>query len=393
MQVTMYSGGASDHSNAPTPVNVLPLGPSSAASGVGSIRTTPLPARGRDPPPPPPGVPPLDLSQHVMWQSQASGVSVEDDDDSWRESLRRASAKQRARSMDMLEESNQQQQVIHAGPPPLIQPGPFSHQGSFHDQQHRQQQPPSQFVSHPMLSPIPGDNVGPTYDNMMMSPHINGYVWDERSQRFYRLNVDPTSPPNPRLFSSHQQPFLDQGLPNHTNSDPQDQQPQQDDDEDRHQQESRIRLLTSHRSKSAVGPELASRQEHSEFLDHSPPRKASMMGRPKSTLPYNSYYGQQNEDNSFSKRRYSLASSNTSSQSFSRTPRTSQSGLPDQPASPVPPSPAVTSTDQAIFFPNSHAPSSTAVALFDTEDRHETITTAPPFPLGNYVHKCHAVCM
>ncbi len=355
VQVTMYP--PTDHSNAPTPVNVLPLSPTASAS-----RSTPLPARGRDPPPPPPGVPPLDLTQfHGQGGHHFSAPEEEQDDDSWRESLRRASAKQRARSMDMLEQEPQPQQPQQPQqpPPPLIQPGPYHHQQQLHVQPHGGQVPHHpQLVPHPMMSPlasgytpmIPGAAAAHTYGNMeatmpAMSPHITGYVWDERYQRFYRLNDNPTSPPNPRLFSSHQQPFLDQGLPSHTDSDLQQQRQQRP------------------RPKS-VGPE--SRQNKSN----------SMMGRPKSTLPYQSpnHY---DLDHQTGRRRHSLASSNTSATSFSRTPRTSQSGLPDERYSPVPPSPAV-GRQHATFFPDNHAPSP---ALFSD------LTTQPPSQQPNVLGK------
>merc|ERR1719266_1201283 len=97
-----------------------------------------------------------------------------------------------------------------------------------------------------------------------MAPHINGYVWDQREQRFYRLNADPTSPPNPRLFS-RQQPFLDQGLPNHTNSE---------------HETARIKQLMQQQRPMSVGPVGHSSASVSQQL-----AAASMMGRPNSTLP------------------------------------------------------------------------------------------------------------
>lgn len=194
--------------------NVIPQSPS-----VSSFRSTPLPARGHDPPPIPEGVPPLDLSSY--WQQTRPPLNItendngddQDDDETWRESLRRASARVK-------------QSPEHTLPVPRLIPPPGHH---------------------PMMQQQP-------------SPHINGYVWDQREQRFYRLNVDPTSPPNPRLF---RQPFLDQGLPIHTNTDNRDEQ-------------LRIKKLTHQRPKS-VGPSTGSSNQ--------PATQHSMMGRPNSTLP------------------------------------------------------------------------------------------------------------
>ncbi len=101
-----------------------------------------LPARGRDPPPPPAGVPPLE----TPWND---GV---EDDTSWRESLRRASRKHRARSME-----------------PQKEPDP------------------------PESTEVPP-----------------GYVWDEREQRFYRLNTGPGV--NQKILEDPT--FLAEGLPN-----------------------------------------------------------------------------------------------------------------------------------------------------------------------------------
>ena len=175
-----------------------------------SLRSTPLPARGRDPPPPPEGVPPLDISTYRPQRNRHFDDGTADDD-TWRESLRRASARVK-------------QSPEHTLPPKLIQP-------------------PVSSTDHGNRNPV--------------SPHINGYVWDQREQRFYRLNVDPN--PNPRLFRG-QPPFLDQGLPTHTNSD---------------QEATRIKQLQSQRPKS-VGP-----------IGQNGPTGGnnSMMGRPNSTLP------------------------------------------------------------------------------------------------------------
>lgn len=65
----------------------------SAPSPTSSYRSTPLPARGREPPPPP-SYPPALMSPEEFhpWQEQ------EDDEQRWRESLRRASAEHKARS-------------------------------------------------------------------------------------------------------------------------------------------------------------------------------------------------------------------------------------------------------------------------------------------------------
>ena len=175
-----------------------------------SLRSTPLPARGRDPPPPPEGVPPLDISTYRPQRRHFDDGTA--DDDTWRESLRRASARVK-------------QSPEHTLPPPkLIPPNPTG------------------------TNPV--------------SPHINGYVWDQREQRFYRLNVDPN--PNPRLF--HQQPFLDQGLPTHTNS----------------EDAARIKQLQSLQRPKSVGP-----------IGQNGPTDSStsMMGRPNSTLPTSANQG------------------------------------------------------------------------------------------------------
>ena len=184
---------------------------------------SPLPARGHDPPPPPPGVPPLDLSQ--IWQQQPqqqqqqtrsnSSNNSHDDDASWRESLRRASAKH--------------------------------------------QQYPS---SRPAAAAVVSSNTPPTNQlPINAGPHINGYIWDQRDQRFYRLNADPN--PNPRLFKQ-QPPFLDQGLPTHTNFEDQQQQ--------------RIKVLMTQRPMS-VGP----------LGSHGSKMEGGMMGRPSSTLPISAH--------------------------------------------------------------------------------------------------------
>lgn len=177
-----------------------------------SLRSTPLPARGRDPPPPPEGVPPLDISTYRPPRRHFDDGTA--DDDTWRESLRRASARVK-------------QSPEHTLPPPkLIPPNPTQHQAG---------------------NPV--------------SPHINGYVWDPRENRFYRLNVDPN--PNPRLF--HQQPFLDQGLPTHTNS----------------EDAARIKQLQSLQRPKSVGP----------IGQNGPIDTKSMMGRPNSTLPTSANQG------------------------------------------------------------------------------------------------------
>ena len=138
------------------------------------------------------------LSNHIFQTvQQQRNTNSHDDDATWRESLRRASAKQ-------------------------------------------QQYPPR-----------------PNNTNVV-GPHINGYIWDQRDQRFYKLNADPN--PNPRLFK---QPFLDQGLPTHTNSE---------------DQQHRIKVLMSQRPMS-VGP-LGTNGSKME---------GGMMGRPSSTLPISAH--------------------------------------------------------------------------------------------------------
>ena len=171
---------------------------------------SPLPARGHDPPPPPPGVPPLDLSH--FWQTQQQqqrNPNSHDDDATWRESLRRASAK-------------------------------------------HQQYPTA--AARPLTS-------SSTTTTTPVGPHINGYIWDQRDQRFYRLNADPN--PNPRLFKS-QQPFLDQGLPTHTNS----------------EDSQRIQVLLSQQRPMSVGPLGSTNGSKME---------SGMMGRPSSTLPISAH--------------------------------------------------------------------------------------------------------
>ena len=198
--------------------NPAPTSPSVTSS----YRSTPLPARGHDPPPPPEGVPPLDLSSYWNQQQQRRPIKIDDgtaDDEAWRESLRRASAR------------------VKKSPEHTLPP----------------QRP---IASSPGHATLPHNQ---TPQNSM-APYINGYVWDQREQRFYRLNADPTSPPNPRLF---QQPFLDQGLPIHTNSD---------------SEARRIKLLMQQQRPMSVGP-VSNR--HSVVQSGS----NSMMGRPSSTLP------------------------------------------------------------------------------------------------------------
>ena len=61
------------------------------------------------PPPPPPGVPPLDITPltsptHMLQQSHNYPQSQDDEDDMWADSLRRASIRQRAKSIDSVED-------------------------------------------------------------------------------------------------------------------------------------------------------------------------------------------------------------------------------------------------------------------------------------------------
>ena len=229
----------------PAPTPVVPPSPS-----VSSYRSTPLPARGHDPPPPPEGVPPLDLSSY--WQQQKRPDNIDDgtaDDDTWRESLRRASARVK-------------QSPEHTLPPRLIPPGTSIPPGS------PSLGPPSHQIP-PQSMPHPGQQQPPQQvpHGLVVAHHTNGYVWDQREQRFYRLN-DPTSPPNPRLFS--RQPFLDQGLPNHTNSDLQNTESEQ------------IKQLMQQQRPMSVGPSLGN---HSSVSVSQQLAAASMMGRPNSTLP------------------------------------------------------------------------------------------------------------
>ena len=134
--------------------------------------TPTLPARGRNPPPPPSDVPPLDL-----------GGYDEKDDELWRQSLRRASARQqRARSVDPSEEHRilqQQQQQQHFISRSLA-PSRNSAEPPLQQQQQQHQQ-----------------------------SHVSGYVWDASEQRFYKLN-DPGSPPNQKVMDPT---FLGGGLP------------------------------------------------------------------------------------------------------------------------------------------------------------------------------------
>ncbi|XP_059080591.1 uncharacterized protein LOC131878582 isoform X2 [Tigriopus californicus] len=118
-----------------------------------------LPPRGREAPPPPPNVPPLDLrsppTQAQAWTKEVSNDSVEEDDDPvWRESLRRASAKHRARSAD----------------------------------------PRNQNVVHPVRQ----------------GQHDPSFYWDERDQRFYKIKDQRVPPPHPQSVDPS---FLDQSLP------------------------------------------------------------------------------------------------------------------------------------------------------------------------------------
>ena len=81
-----------------------------------SYRSTPLPARGREPPPPPIYPPVVETTpQQMCWQYD------DDDENLWRESLRRASAEHKARSSPFVRRSN---------PPPPAPAGP-DHPRSF----------------------------------------------------------------------------------------------------------------------------------------------------------------------------------------------------------------------------------------------------------------------
>ncbi len=187
-------------SYAPTPTSLPPPQPS-------------LPARGREPPPPPANVPPLDprseLHNHPYGSSSWGQEYDEEDDEQWRQSLRRASARQRARSTDPSDENRARATgtpiISHSRTvtmSPLTTSGTTSlAQGSRGHTYHRygdRQQPPQQQP--------PGGTMAQSY--------ISGYVWDESEQRFYKLN-DPSSPPNERLMDPS---FLDEGLPSHDGS-------------------------------------------------------------------------------------------------------------------------------------------------------------------------------
>jgi len=65
-----------------------------------TYRSTPLPARGREPPPPPP-CPPMSAADDLLppWRDE------EDDEERWRQSLRRASAEHKARSSPFVRRS------------------------------------------------------------------------------------------------------------------------------------------------------------------------------------------------------------------------------------------------------------------------------------------------
>ena len=64
------------------------------------------------------------------------------------------------------------------------------------------------------LPPAPQTRLNQSFDQQLGSPHIDGYVWDEREQRFYRINND--APANERVLDPA---FLGEGLLNRTDSD------------------------------------------------------------------------------------------------------------------------------------------------------------------------------
>jgi hypothetical protein len=125
-----------------------------------SYRSTPLPARGREPPPPPP-CPPVS-EDFRSWQ-----YDVDDDDENrWRESLRRASAEHKARSSPFVRRSV-----------PPNDPQQFNH--SSIDQQQLNYPTNVQQFNHPM-----------------------------NERRSYSVCADPV---DPHYMSHHN--FLDRGLP------------------------------------------------------------------------------------------------------------------------------------------------------------------------------------
>jgi len=301
--------------------------------------SNPKPARGHQPPPPPAGVPPLDIRPlaspaHMMMRHQPN-VSNEEkdaqdtsvDDEMWAENLRRASMRQRAKSIDNLEENRPKQNI-----PPPTAPKPKT---PVH-MMHKEQRPIPSYVQPPVASsthgfyngePIPGRS--PVKRNSQIQNQSNefqfsahqrpglasprhdrsqeSYMQESAQQNFY-MNSRPAAqemnrqtPVPQRNSVNRQSNFLEAGLPNPTS-----------DSNER-------RTVSRPTSRGPVSPEWMGRQSLSKDTINS----KSM------TLPARIKYSQENSPRDMS----SFDSDNSP-----RT-RTSKSGLPDA-GDPVPPSPS-----------------------------------------------------
>ena len=166
----------------------------------GGLVTPTLPARGREPPPPPADVPPLNLSDVAAATAAAEATArvamlYDEDDEQWRQSLRRASARhQRARSVDPTEEHRYSRSQL---------------QGHQQLQVDLTQQPVSRSLAPSRNAMASSDPATQQQQQQQHESHLSGYVWDESDQRFYKLN-DPGSPPDRRVMDPT---FLGAGLP------------------------------------------------------------------------------------------------------------------------------------------------------------------------------------
>jgi len=300
--------------------------------------SNPKPARGHQPPPPPAGVPPLDIRPlaspaHMMRhqpnvtkeEKDAQDTSV--DDEMWAENLRRASMRQRAKSIDNLEENRPKQNI-----PPPTAPKPKT---PVH-MMHKEQRPIPSYVQPPVASsthgfyngePIPGRS--PVKRNSQIQNQSNefqfsahqrpglasprhdrsqeSYMQESAQQNFY-MNSRPAAqemnrqtPVPQRNSVNRQSNFLEAGLPNPTSD------------------HNERRTVSRPTSRGPVSPEWMGRQ----------PLSKDTINSKSMTLPARIKYSQENSPRDMS----SFDSDNSP-----RT-RTSKSGLPEA-GDPVPPSPS-----------------------------------------------------
>lgn len=300
--------------------------------------SNPKPARGHQPPPPPAGVPPLDIRplaspSHMMRHTVNFPQDAEEekdnsvDDEMWAENLRRASMRQRAKSIDNLEENRPKQNV-----PPPTAPKPKTPVHMMHKEQRAipsYVQPPVPSTAHSFYNGEPSPGRSPVKRNSQIlnqssefqfsahqrpglaSPRHDriqeSYMQESMQQNLY-MNSTPTmqemnrqTPVPTRNSVNRQSNFLEGSLPNPTS-----------DSNDR-------RTVSRPTSRGPVSPDWMGRQSLSKDTIH-----AKSM-----TLPARIKYSQENsprEMNSFD------------SENSPRT-RTSKSGLPEA-GDPVPPSPS-----------------------------------------------------